>query len=149
MRVRGEVFAWVHCLSKVLTLSSMCCLQRSLIDRDISEEYNIAYVSWICSYLFPFGYICRSLHLDDDYFPIFFRVTSLALGQSCDCPNASEVTRKGMSSMGWKLTTAKHNDACTHIHIFSFIFRVICCFRNPQCPTYDKAKKKSSVPMNI
>ena len=30
---------------------------------------------------------------------IFFRVTSLALGQSYDCPSASEVTLKDMGKM--------------------------------------------------
>ena len=30
--------------------------------------------------------------------PISFRVTSLALGQSCDCPSASEVTLKDMGT---------------------------------------------------
>ena len=30
--------------------------------------------------------------------PIFFRITSLALGQSYDCPSASEVTVKDMSA---------------------------------------------------
>ena len=31
------------------------------------------------------------------HLPIFFRVASLALGQSHDCPNASEVTLKNIS----------------------------------------------------
>ena len=34
---------------------------------------------------------CKSL-----YFMVCFRVTSLALGQSLDCPSASEVTLKEM-----------------------------------------------------
>ena len=33
------------------------------------------------------------------YLPISFRVTSLALGQSYDCPSASEVTLKNMDKM--------------------------------------------------
>ena len=54
--------------------------------------------------------------------PIFFRVTSLVLGQSYDCPNTNEVTLKDMvrfvsTSASWKLimrhrqhpTTMKHN----------------------------------------
>ena len=31
--------------------------------------------------------------------PIFFRITSLALGQSCDCPSASEITLKDMGKL--------------------------------------------------
>ena len=33
------------------------------------------------------------------YLPILFRVTSLALGQSYDCPSASEVTLKDMGEI--------------------------------------------------
>ena len=33
------------------------------------------------------------------YLPIFFSVTSLALGQSYDCPSASEVTLKDMGKI--------------------------------------------------
>ena len=33
--------------------------------------------------------------------PIFFKVTSLALGQSWDCPSASETTLKDMGKIMW------------------------------------------------
>ena len=41
--------------------------------------------------------------------PIFFRLTSLALGQSFDCPSASEVSLKDMGKIAVCLTRRKHN----------------------------------------
>ena len=38
-----------------------------------------------------------------------FKVTSLALGQSYDCPSASEVALKDMGKIRRNLTTAKHS----------------------------------------
>ena len=49
------------------------------------------------------------------YLPISLRVTSLALGQSHDCPSANEVTLKYMGKVSRNLTTTKHNktkDVC-------------------------------------
>ena len=43
------------------------------------------------------------------YFPISFRIASLALGQSYDCPSAREVTLKDMGKIGWYITTTKCN----------------------------------------
>ena len=40
--------------------------------------------------------------------PIFFRVTSLALGQSPDCPSASEVTLNNMGKIVQYQTTIMH-----------------------------------------
>ena len=54
-----------------------------------------------------------------------FRIASLALGQSYDCPSASEVTLKDMGKMCWHLTTIKHNKLWT-VHIlhgmYSYLF---------------------------
>ena len=59
-------------------------------------------------------------------FPISFRVTSLALGQSYDCPNASEVTLKDMDDMdNCQTTTTIHNKALAlyiNLGIFFFFF---------------------------
>ena len=41
------------------------------------------------------------------HLPIFFRVSSLAPGQSYDCPSACEVTLNNMGKVGWYQTTAK------------------------------------------
>ena len=43
------------------------------------------------------------------HYPISFRVTSLALGQSYDCPSASEVTLKDAGKIGQNLMTTKQN----------------------------------------
>ena len=53
--------------------------------------------------------------------PISFRVASLALGQSYDCPSASEVTLKDMKT-DWQQTTPKHNKA-----------RILCIFLGKYC----------------
>ena len=53
--------------------------------------------------------------------PISFRVASLALGQSYDCPSASEVTLKDMK-IDWQQTTPKHNKA-----------RIVCIFPGKYC----------------
>ena len=47
------------------------------------------------------------------YLPISFRVTSLALGQSYDCPSASEVTLKDMGKIYQYQPTTKHNKTWT------------------------------------
>ena len=47
------------------------------------------------------------------YEPTSFRVTSLALGQSYDCPSASEVTLEVMDKLGLCLAITKHKKART------------------------------------
>ena len=50
--------------------------------------------------------------------PIFIRVTSQALGQSYDCPNAGEVTLKDMGQICLHQTTTKCNKAKqNHLYI--------------------------------
>ena len=68
----------------------------------ISPEYCIIhYIPWnIHLVLFHSDLLWlfhRFLVVNVMYLPIFFRVASLALGQSFDCPSASEVTLKNMS----------------------------------------------------
>ena len=50
--------------------------------------------------------------LDDSNLPISFRFTSLALGQSYDCPSAHEVTLKDMGKTKWYITSSQHK-VCT------------------------------------
>ena len=47
------------------------------------------------------------------YLPIFFRVASLALGQSYDCPSASEVTLNDMIKIDHQLLITKLSNADT------------------------------------
>ena len=60
--------------------------------------------TWVCFCFF----LAMSLFLVVSYavLSVFFRVASLALGQSYDCPSASEVTLKKMGRIGQYLTTA-------------------------------------------
>ena len=54
---------------------------------------QFCYVSLNC------GWILSSWWILMRYLPILFRVTSLALGQSLDCPSANEVTLRNMGKM--------------------------------------------------
>ena len=59
---------------------------------------------------------------------ISFRVTSLALGQSHDCPSASEVTLKDRRNVEQNQTTTKHNKVLTERIIFGlYVIIVIQC----------------------
>ena len=52
--------------------------------------------------------LCWFLWIDVTHLPIPFRVTSLTLGQSYDCPSVSEVTLKDMGKTDKYQTTTKH-----------------------------------------
>ena len=58
------------------------------------------------------------------HLPIFFRVTSLALGQSHDCPSAGEVTLKDMGKIDLYPATTNW---FINFHEFSVITPVLCC----------------------
>ena len=49
--------------------------------------------------------------------PIFFKVASLALGQSYDCPSASEATLKDMGKINWYQTHNKTQQNGHNVHI--------------------------------
>ena len=59
------------------------------------------------------------------YLSIFFRIASLALGQSYDCPSASEVTLKDMGKIVEHLSRIEHNKALTMCVIFG-----MCIYQN-------------------
>ena len=65
-------------------------------------NYAYGFSIWLC--FFVDSQMCL---------PISFSVTSLALGQSYDCPSASEVTLKDMGQASQYLSTTKHNKAWT------------------------------------
>ena len=69
-----------------------------MILRQNSASHNIC--MQFCSALFCCGYSIRTCVYYCDGFTYIFRVTSLALGQSYDCPSASEVTLKDMGKSG-------------------------------------------------
>ena len=54
-----------------------------------------------CLLALCFAVVISSVHVIHAlYLPVFFRVASLALGQSYDCPSASEVTLNYMGEIG-------------------------------------------------
>ena len=76
----------------------------------------VEYISYIpaivlCSTLPWWYHQLISIHMI--YLPTFFKITSLPLGQSYDCPSTSEVILKNMGKITQYLTTTKHNKART------------------------------------
>ena len=55
------------------------------------------------------------------YLPVFSRVVPLALGQSCDCPSASEITLKGMGKMDLHWIRTSHCKARIMCIIYMYI----------------------------
>ena len=99
--------------------------QAGLWDIYSTYIYSISHeiCTWFCCVLFYCGYMYSGtlllhrhslyvfyqfLWIYRPYFTISFRVTSLALGQSYDCPSASEVTLKDMGNIDHYQTTTKH-----------------------------------------
>ena len=61
---------------------------------------------------------------------ISFRVTSLALGQSYDCPSASKVTLQDMHKINHYLTTTEHNKVrtmCIILGVYCVYQLVVIC----------------------
>ena len=63
------------------------------------EEYSIALImhTLVLSFVLFWFYYQLLIHMSNS--PIFSRVTSLALGQSYDCPSASEAILKDMGKV--------------------------------------------------
>ena len=75
---------------------------------DWSLPITWQYIPWIMHMFFFFVTILlMDIRNDVIYLSVFFRVTSLALGQSYDCPSASEVTLKNMSKTYCQQTSEK------------------------------------------
>ena len=72
-----------------------------------------------------------SVDLDYMFSRVFFMVTSLALGQSYDCPSAGEVTMKNMGKFDGYWNTTKHNKVRI-VHMFPgmYIYGIAECFSN-------------------
>ena len=58
--------------------------------------------------------------------PISFRVSSLALGQSYDCPSAGEVILKDMGKITHYLTTTKHDKTWTLVFLWMCYIHHAC-----------------------
>ena len=72
---------------------------------ETSLQSNVVF-HWLCAN--PDSTLIHRIPL-----PISFRVASLALGQSYDCPSACEATLKDMGKIGMCQTTTKHYKAWT------------------------------------
>ena len=70
--------------------------------------------TWYSCSLFCCGYIINSSWILVIGLPIFFRVASLALGQSYDCPSASEVTLRDMRKINPYQTITKQGIPCVY-----------------------------------
>ena len=71
--------------------------------------YNIQ-VTLLCFVLLWLHYSSGWIHMN--HLVIFFMVTSLALGQSYDCPNASDAILQYMGKIGCYITTMKNETLC-------------------------------------
>ena len=68
--------------------------------------------TWFYGSLFCNGNIISSHWINMMHLPIFFRVTSLALGQSYDCPSASEGTLRNRGKICQWISTLRLWDNC-------------------------------------
>ena len=81
------------------------------------------YTHEICTYFYhamSCGYQLFQIHMVN--LPIFFKVASLALGQSCDCPSAREATLKNMGKINYYHTQQN----TTHVHILWDVLQESC-----------------------
>ena len=61
--------------------------------------------------MFHFVLLMSNYKIHVTYLPTSFRFALLALGQSYDCPSASEVNLENMGKTNQYQTTANHNKA--------------------------------------
>ena len=80
----------------------------------VINNYRIRF----CCALSCCGCIASSSWIHVISLPIFFRVASLALGQSCDCPSGSEATLKDMARL---LLTPLGKPSTDLVHIFWYV----------------------------
>ena len=80
--------------------------------------YNSRLCIYFCLTLFCCGYSISYKWIQVVCLPQSFRVASLALGQSYDCPSANEATLKDMGKIYKYQTTTKHTKAKA-LHIIS------------------------------
>ena len=84
------------------------------------------HIAVMCFVLLCFYY--HSLEINVIHISKFFRVASLALGQSYDCPSASEAIPKNLGRNNWCRTTRKHNELQTLCKILGMYCKDIDAF---------------------
>ena len=96
-----------------------CIIDCSYSDRQLPLQYWYGHTTCheictrFCCALFCCGYVISPWWIHVTHLPISFRVASLELGQSCDCPTASEATLKDMVEIDHYQTRKIHNKATT------------------------------------
>ena len=96
----------------------LCTLYTSLIVWTVRPiKYALHICTFSCS-THEYG----SLKIHMMYLPIFFRVASLALGQSYDCPSASEATLQDMGLLSSTKPQHEHNSRETHYSAYHDLF---------------------------
>ena len=107
---KDEFLWWTWMWLRFDAMLSLCEFMCPLLR--LANGNSVKYIPWsmlIVWFSFPSVYIIGSWWIHVDYLPTSFRVGSLALGQSYDCPSASEATLKDMGIIGMYETTAKQN----------------------------------------
>ena len=92
---------------------TICCAKWKVVKGNEIRwnlEYSISLkkCTWFSCALFCCGYIIHLVWVILFIYMMAFRVTSLALGQSYDCPSASEVTLKNMGKHNVNHATTQH-----------------------------------------
>ena len=103
-----------NCWGKIVESKALPIL--SLIPRStcrtILSMFTCSKSHEICTQIYHTLFLIHhSTFIHVNYLSIFFRVASLALGQSYDCPRASEVTLNDMGKIKAYQTTSKHNSS--------------------------------------
>ena len=99
-------FYWVFfCFSICLFLLFVCLFVCFAVMRSAARDW------FINPYTSVFLHCLWDNHVI--YSPIYVSISSLSLGQSCDCPGDSDEILKNMGTVGRYLTTIKHSKART------------------------------------
>ena len=111
-RTGNKPFIWTN---KGLAIVYWCIYASLGLDElsQLKREYICGIYSWFYFALFCHDFIIKTYWFPVIHLTISFRVTSLALGQSYDCPNAGEVTLKYIGKINWYQIKTKHNKAWT------------------------------------
>ena len=112
---------WWHCFWYRFSSGTLWHVYRVTMNQ---TQYIFIYIKYIyikyphfCFALFGGGYMsCLWIHVI--YIPISFRVASLALGQSYDCPSASEATQKDMGKSINTIYTTNHELCALFLGMF-------------------------------
>ena len=131
----SKVSIWlIHLQSVWVPISIPLCFELGTLDIRAATVYPNKYAHGFC-----FAVLCCGYTLTD--FPIFIRLTSLALWQSNDCPSASKATLRNMDKyFMWihyerlhNINKAKHNKlVCIFLGIYCILHSAIVLYHHNQ-----------------